>query len=184
MLRSSAALDKAIADLKTRVPANPTPAETADPTSLASQLSRLQALRGADDPTMRVQALADLPTDPVSPKKKLSLIAGVLGGAYGMNGPPLAMYGAFRRWPPDRFRATLQAYFLPASVIGMAGYWLAGLWTTPVTRFYLTSLPGVLVAILLGRVLNRRLDTERLVVYIYSGLILVGLMLLAQAMRG
>src|SRR4051794_251389 len=74
------ALDKAIADLKTRVPANPTPAETADPTSLASQLSRLQALRGADDPTMRVQSLADLPTDPVSPKKKLSLIAGVIAG--------------------------------------------------------------------------------------------------------
>src|SRR5580698_3102445 len=26
--------------------------------------------------------------------------AGVLGGAYGMNGPPLAMYGSLRRWPP------------------------------------------------------------------------------------
>ncbi len=74
------ALDKAIADLKTRVPANPTAAQTSDPTSLASQLSRLQALRGANDPTMRVEALADLPTDPVSPKKKLSLIAGVIAG--------------------------------------------------------------------------------------------------------
>lgn len=25
--------------------------------------------------------------------------AGVLSGAYGMNGPPLAIYGALRRWP-------------------------------------------------------------------------------------
>ena len=54
--------------------------------------------------------------------------AGVLGGAYGMNGPPLAIYGAMRRWSAQHFRATLQGYFLPASVIGMIGYWLAGLW--------------------------------------------------------
>ncbi|HWF86473.1 MAG TPA: sulfite exporter TauE/SafE family protein, partial [Vicinamibacterales bacterium] len=42
------------------------------------------------------------------------LAAGVLGGAYGMNGPPLVVYGAMRRWSPQHFRATLQGYFLPA----------------------------------------------------------------------
>jgi hypothetical protein len=60
--------------------------------------------------------------------------AGVLGGAYGMNGPPLAIYGAMRRWSAQHFRATLQGYFLPASIIGMSGYWLAGLWTPTVTH--------------------------------------------------
>ena len=45
--------------------------------------------------------------------------AGVLGGAYGMNGPPLVIYGAMRRWSAQHFRATLQAYFLPASIVGM-----------------------------------------------------------------
>ena len=38
--------------------------------------------------------------------------AGVLGGAYGMNGPPVVMYGAMRGWSPQHFRATLQGYFL------------------------------------------------------------------------
>src|SRR6202020_3282904 len=52
--------------------------------------------------------------------------AGVIGGAFGMNGPPLVIYGAMRRWAAQHFRATLQAYFLPASLIGMVGYWLAG----------------------------------------------------------
>jgi uncharacterized membrane protein YfcA len=46
-------------------------------------------------------------------------VAGILGGAYGMNGPPLVIYGALRRWSPEFFRATLQGYFLPASLIGM-----------------------------------------------------------------
>ncbi|HZD32486.1 MAG TPA: sulfite exporter TauE/SafE family protein [Candidatus Angelobacter sp.] len=33
--------------------------------------------------------------------------AGIMGGAYGMNGPPLAIYGAMRRWSAQHFRATL-----------------------------------------------------------------------------
>jgi hypothetical protein len=41
--------------------------------------------------------------------------AGVLGGAYGMNGPPAVDYRALRRCSPQRFRATLQGSFLPAS---------------------------------------------------------------------
>src|SRR5947208_1323780 len=55
--------------------------------------------------------------------------AGVLGGAYGMNGPPLVVYGTLRRWTAEHFRATLQGYFLPASVMGMIGYGVTGLWT-------------------------------------------------------
>lgn len=35
--------------------------------------------------------------------------AGVLGGAYGMNGPPLVIYGSLRQWSPQQFRATQQA---------------------------------------------------------------------------
>jgi uncharacterized membrane protein YfcA len=111
-------------------------------------------------------------------------VAGVLGGAYGMNGPPLVMYGAMRRWSPEQFRATLQGYFLPASVIGMAGYWLAGLWTPSVTRYYLVSLAPALVAIMLGRAINRRADARRFFVYVYAGLIASGAGLLVQALVG
>src|SRR5207302_7858176 len=88
-------------------------------------------------------------------------VAGILGGAYGMNGPPLAIYGALRRWSPEQFRATLQGYFLPASLIGMGGYWLTGLWVPAVTWYFLLSLPLALAAIFLGRMVNRRLDALR-----------------------
>ena len=110
--------------------------------------------------------------------------AGVLGGAYGMNGPPLAIYGALRRWPPAHFRATLQGYFLPASVAGMVGYAFAGLWTPAVNRFYLVSLPGVVIAIFLGRTLNRRLRGRPFISYVYLGLAAIGLILLLQAIMG
>jgi uncharacterized membrane protein YfcA len=110
--------------------------------------------------------------------------AGVLGGAYGMNGPPLAIYGALRRWSPEYFRATLQAYFLPASVAGMVGYALAGLWTPAVNHLYLFSLPGVLLASFLGRSLNRRIQTHQFISYVYFGLIVIGAVLLVQAIAG
>lgn len=109
--------------------------------------------------------------------------AGVLGGAYGMNGPPLVLYGAMRRWSAQQFRATLQGYFLPASILGITSFWFAGLWTSTVTHDYLWSLPVVLPAIWLGRVFNRRLQGERFLKYVYLGLAVVGCVLLVQAIH-
>ncbi len=108
--------------------------------------------------------------------------AGVLGGAYGMNGPPLAIYGAMRRWSPQHFRATMQGYFLPASILGMAGYWFKGLWVPSVTHYYLISLPATIPAILLGRFLNHRLRAETYLQYVYAGLAAVAAVLLVQAL--
>ncbi|MFZ1931097.1 MAG: sulfite exporter TauE/SafE family protein [Candidatus Sulfotelmatobacter sp.] len=110
--------------------------------------------------------------------------AGVLGGAYGMNGPPLAIYGAMRRWSAQHFRATLQGYFLPASIIGMAGYWLAGLWIPTVTHYYLLSLPATVIAVFLGRAINHRLHGEGFLKYIYLSLAGIGAVLSIQAIAG
>src|SRR5579884_1748633 len=107
--------------------------------------------------------------------------AGVLGGAYGMNGPPLVIYGTLRRWSAGQFRATLQGYFLPASQVGMAGYWLAGLWVPPVTRYYLLSLPAAVASMVLGRVVNRRLTGQGFIRYVHIALILIGITLLVQS---
>ena len=111
-------------------------------------------------------------------------VAGILGGAYGMNGPPLVIYGTLREWSPRHFRATLQGYFLPASVMVMIGYWAAGLWTPVVTHYHLLSLPAVLVAIYAGRFLNRRMHGPQFLLYIHAGLVAIGATLLVQALRG
>jgi uncharacterized protein len=109
-------------------------------------------------------------------------IAGILGGAYGMNGPPLVIYGSLRKWRAQHFRATLQAYFLPASVLGMVGYLGAGMWTPAVTRDYLLCLPVMLPAVFLGRAINHRLSAAAFSRYIYLGLAGIGLALLMQSL--
>lgn len=110
--------------------------------------------------------------------------AGVLGGAYGMNGPPLVLYGSLRRWSAQQFRATLQAYFLPASLLGMAGYWRAGLWGHAVSHDYLLSLPAMVPAVFLGRWINHRLPTEVFLRYVYIGLGCIGVLLFVQSVHG
>jgi uncharacterized membrane protein YfcA len=110
--------------------------------------------------------------------------SGVLGGAYGMNGPPLAIYGALRGWSPQHFRATLQGYFLPASLAGLIGYAAIGLWVSDVTRYFLMSLPGAVVAIMIGRFLNHRLRGDAFFRSVYVGLVIIGSILLLQAILG
>ena len=109
--------------------------------------------------------------------------AGILGGAYGMNGPPLVVYGVLRRWEPAQFRATLQGYFLIASMVGMAGYAFTGLWTRTVSSYFLLSLPLAFVAIFLGHVIHRRLSSARFLVCVNVGLALIGVILIRQAVR-
>lgn len=109
-------------------------------------------------------------------------LSGVLGGAYGINGPPLIIYGNMRNWSARHFRATLQAYFLVASTIGMIGYWYKGLWNSTVTYYFLISLPVVLPTIFLGRYLNNQLENKSFINYVYVGLIGIGVVLLGQAL--
>jgi len=111
------------------------------------------------------------------------LFAGIFGGAYGLNGPPLVLYGSMRRWSAQHFRATLQGYFLPASLIGMFGYWLEGLWVPAVTHYFLCGLPGILPAIVLGRVINSRMRGASFFTYVYCLLVCIGAVLLAQSIK-
>ena len=96
---------------------------------------------------------------------------------------PIVIYGSLRHWSPEHFRATLQGYFLPASLLGMIGYWLAGLWVPAVTRYYFWSLPLALAAIFLGRAINQRMRGRSFLRYVHVGLLLVGTVLLLQSMR-
>jgi uncharacterized membrane protein YfcA len=107
-------------------------------------------------------------------------LSGVMGGAYGLNGPPLVVYGNLRQWSPSQFRATLQAYFLAASLLGTIGYGARGLLDTSVCRWFLWCVPAVLPAIFIGRYLNAKLSGRSFFRYLYVGLIVIGAVLIVQ----
>lgn len=105
-------------------------------------------------------------------------LAGVLGGAYNTNGPPVVVYGTLRRWPPERFRATLQGFFLPAGGFITIGHGVSGLWTEAVLYLYLFMLPMVVLGIYLGGKVNQRFSTERFTQFLNIILIILGVLLI------
>jgi uncharacterized protein len=100
--------------------------------------------------------------------------AGVLGGAYNANAPPVVVYGAMQHWAPERFRATLQGYFLPAAILICTGHALSGFWTTAVAKLYLMALPCILMAVWAGRRLGRCMPMEKFQRALYLGLAALG----------
>jgi len=105
-------------------------------------------------------------------------VAGVLGSAYNTSGPPVIIYGAMRRWPPDLFRATLQGFFLISNVIVIAGHGLAGLWTAEVLWLTLLSLPVLVTAVIAGALVNRRIPAAQFARLVYVLLIVLGALFL------
>lgn len=109
-------------------------------------------------------------------------LSGILGGAYGLNGPPLVVYGNMRKWSAQHFRATLQAYFLVASLIGLSGYYAKGFITSQVYEYFVISLPAAIPAIFLGRYLNHQLKDGFFFKYVYWGLIILSIILILSSL--
>jgi uncharacterized membrane protein YfcA len=121
------------------------------------------------------------PNLPTLGSEKLSyvfgFVAGILGGAYNTNGPPVVIYGALRDWSPESFRATLQGYFFPTGAMILVSHGLAGLWTPRVLRLYIYALPVIVTAALLGGRVNRMISSGQFNRIVYGFLVLVGVLL-------
>lgn len=122
---------------------------------------------------------AKLKTDRTAPL--FGLAAGILSGAYNAPGPPLVLYGALRGWSAEKFRATMQAFFLPTAAAVVAGHGLAGRINADVLTYYVASLPLMLACIVLGRRLNARFHAETFTRVLYVLLFLLGTALIAKA---
>lgn len=104
--------------------------------------------------------------------------SGLLGGAYNTNGPPVVLYGALRGWSPSVFRATLQAYFVPAAALIWAGHGFTGLWTRELAGWYLLYLPFGLAVLWFGQRLSVRLPERSFDRVLYAVIVVLGVALL------
>lgn len=101
------------------------------------------------------------------------LVAGLLGGAYNVSGPPLVVYGHARGWPSGEFKANLQSAFLLADVLVILGHAIAGNFTGIVLWDYGLSLPTLLAGLAVGLRLDRHISPP-----IFRRLVLILLLVL------
>ena len=109
--------------------------------------------------------------------------AGILGGAYNTNGPPIVIYSSLKKWNPQNFRATLQGYFFTTGILLIISHGIAGNFTNEVLTYFAYCLPVVLLAIIIGARLNKRIPIERFHKYIYIILIFLGLLLIINSIK-
>jgi uncharacterized membrane protein YfcA len=110
-------------------------------------------------------------------------LAGILGGAYNTNGPLIVIYSALKKWNPQNFRATLQGYFFTTGLLVIAGHGIAGNFTKEVLTYFMYTLPVILIAVILGGQINKRIPVERFHKYIYIVLIFLGLVLIVNSLN-
>ena len=105
-------------------------------------------------------------------------VAGCLGGAYNTAGPPVIVYASLRRWPREKFRAVLQAFFLFNATLIVASHYVAHHLTGDVLTFYLYAAPAILLGILIGSRFDARLNADRFRTLVMAMILLLGLSLI------
>lgn len=85
--------------------------------------------------------------------------AGIFGGAFDVQGPPLCIYGDAKGWGPAQFRNNVLAVVALDSVLVLAiDSYQGALSNFYYSYFCITSLPGVLLGIVLGQWVSKRID--------------------------
>lgn len=113
----------------------------------------------------------------------MGFLAGMLGGAYNTQGPPIVIYSALRQWDPSKFRATIQAFALPTGIAIVIFHASAGLIDFNVLRLFLITLPVFFFAFLVGCKLRMELTTNEFTRYVYFLLLGCGATLLVSSVR-
>jgi uncharacterized membrane protein YfcA len=105
-------------------------------------------------------------------------LSGLFGGAATTGGPPAVMYASLRGWPPAIARATLQAFYLFLCFAVVIGHVASGLWKEHPPILVLWAAPAIVLGVLIGERLHRRLDPARFWSALHVILLALGLALL------
>ena len=108
----------------------------------------------------------------------VGFLAGCLGGAYNTAGPPVVVYGDMQQWARNEFRSVLQALFLFNALFVIAVHAVAGNLTVSIGRYYLLAFPALLLGIVAGVLVDRRLAIHHFRTVVNVLILLLGVSLL------
>jgi uncharacterized membrane protein YfcA len=112
--------------------------------------------------------------------------AGLLGGAYNTDGPPVIVYGSCRQWPPQEFKSNLQGFFMVNNAVILASHAVAGNLSlgAPVWGNFLAALPALAVGAAAGLSLDRFVNAGLFRKIMLGLLVALGLRLGCRALWG
>jgi hypothetical protein len=107
-------------------------------------------------------------------------LAGVIGGAVGLPGPPVVLYAATQGWSARTAKANLQAFFVVNQGAILIGYWWAGLLTRGVWQLTLGFALPAIAGAAAGALMFERVDQRRFRQLVFVLILLSGLVLLVR----
>jgi len=108
------------------------------------------------------------------------VLAGTIGGAVGLPGPPVVLYAATQRWSARAVKANLQAFFVVNQGAILVGYWWAGLLTREVWRLSLGFAVPALAGVVTGALMFERVDQRRFRQLVFLLILFSGVVLLVR----
>ena len=105
-------------------------------------------------------------------------VSSLLTGAYNSGGPPLVIYGNLARWSREEFKSNLPGMFMLNSAVVITTHLLAGHYSQSVLQDVLIGLPAMLIGLVVGWSLDKRVNPEmfrRIVLFL---LVVIGVRLI------
>lgn len=111
----------------------------------------------------------------------MALLGGLLGGAFNTGGPPLIIHLYRRPENPEALKATIQSLLLGMGLVRLPMAAAQGLLDESIWADAATTAPAVVVGVIIGIALARRIQPDRFRRACWIGLGLLGIGLLVEA---
>ncbi len=113
----------------------------------------------------------------------IGLIAGVMGGATGISGPPIILWCASRGWDKDVQRATFQSFFIGTQILIIGIYIAEGLINARTMQLVMVAALPVIISSWLGSRVFKRFADQHFQKVIFGLLFVSGVTLILNGLR-
>lgn len=111
------------------------------------------------------------------------LFGGLLAGATGITGPPVAVILSARKTPKEKFNAIISVFILFAVSYALVFYLISGLIAWETALLALCSVPALLAGLRTGDVLVARISQKTFTSVIYIVLLIMGIITLFKGAK-
>jgi uncharacterized membrane protein YfcA len=111
------------------------------------------------------------------------LFGGVLSGATGITGPPVAIILSSIRTPKEKFNAIISIFILFAVSYALVFYLISGLIRTEILILALCSIPALLAGLYTGDRLVSRISQNTFTAVVYVVLVIMGIITLFEGAK-
>jgi uncharacterized membrane protein YfcA len=108
-------------------------------------------------------------------------IAGLMGGATALSGPPMTLWCAMRGWTKDEQRATYQSFFVVTQILTIAIYVATGVINPHSVQLFWLVGPPIVLASWVGSRWYKGLSDAKFTRYLFLILLLSGLILVSTS---